>query len=312
MQTPIKNFEESKPVTASVMTPFNVNCYDVIEDLILYYTNSGAAATRANCLSSIDRVVVLINGMNAVDVSLQQLSDLQTFLQGTRISNSGASEPCFSLNIGRLIYNAGLMRDEFAWRCGVQGETDPSKKISSLVVQVYAGATVTNITDVSLFSLRKQVQAAWNDSYVQFNNNVISYNAVGQSQVNTLPKNANDLFLLGVAYNGTTGVISEGETLVNNTNVSRAISASASKMFNALAGFGGQPTGAFVHAWTDGTPNSGLYVSDITSELSVRTTFTTAPTSSYNLAVVKVHNCPAKLREIVNKTSLMALDTMAK
>lgn len=312
MQTPIRNFEESKPVTASVMTPFNVNCYDVIEDLVLYFTNSGAAATRANCLSSIDRVVVLINGMNAVDVSLQQLSDLQTFLQGTRISNAASNAPCFSLNIGRLIYNAGLMRDEFAWRCGVQGETDPSKKISSLVVQVYAGSTVTGITDVSLFSLRKQVQAAWNDSYVQFNNNVISYNAAGQSQVNTLPKNANDLFLLGVAYNGTTGVISEGETLVNNTNVARAISASASLMLNSLAGFGNQPTGAFVHMWTDGTPNSGLYVSDITSELSVRTTFTTAPTNSYNLAVVKVHNCPAKLREIVNGTSLVALDTMAK
>lgn len=314
MQTPIRNFEESKPVTASVMTPFNVNCYDVIEDLILYFTNSGAAATRANCLSSIDRVVVLINGMNAVDVSLSQLDDLQKFLgsSANKISANGVNVPCFSLNIGRLIYNAGLMRDEFAWRCGIQGETDPSKKISSLVVQVYAGATVTNITDVSLYSLRKQVQAPWNDSYIQFNNNVISYNAAGQSQVNTLPKNANDLFLLGIAYNGTTGVISEGETLVNNTNVARAISASASVMFNSLAGYGVQPTGAFVHMWTDGTPNSGLYVSDITSELSVRTTFTTAPTNSYNLAVVKVHNCPAKLREIVNGTSLVALDTMAK
>lgn len=314
MQTPIRNFEESKPVTASVMTPFNVNCYDTICDLILEFTNSGAAATRANCLTSIDRVVVLINGMNAVDVSLSQLADLQSFLgsAGNKIGNTYTTSPCFSLNIGRLLYNAGLMRDEFAWRCGVKGETDPSRKISSLVVQVYAGSTVTSITDVSLYSLRKPVEAAWNDSYVQFNNNVISYAAIGQSQVNTLPKNANDLFLAGIAYNGTTGVISSGETLVNNTNVSRSISLAANNYFNELAGYGAAPSGAFVHLWCDGTPNSGLYVSDITSELSVRTTFTTAPTSSYNLAVVKVHNCPAKLKEIVNGTSLVALDTMAK
>lgn len=312
MQTPIRNFEESKPVTAGAMTPFNVNCYDVIEDLILEFTNSGAAATRANCLISISRVVVLINGMNAVDVKLSQIDDLQKFLgsAANKIGNTYITSPCFSLNIGRLLYNAGFMRDEFAWRCGLKGETDPSRKISSLVVQVYAGATVKDITDVNLYSIRKQVQAAWNDSYVQFNNNVISYAATGQSQVNTLPKNANDLFLLGIAYNGTSGVISQGETIVNNINVARAISTATNNYMNQLAGYGAAPSGAFVHMWADGTPNSGLFVSDVTSELSVRTTFTTAPTSSYDLAVVKVHNCPTKLNEIVNSDALMVLDTM--
>lgn len=314
MQTPIRNFEESKPVTAGAMTPFNVNCYDVIQDLIIEFTNSGAAATRANCLSSISRVVVLINGMNAVDVKLSQIDDLQTFLgsAANKIGNTYTTSPCFSLNIGRLLYNAGFVRDEFAWRCGVKGETDPTKKISSLVVQIYAGGTVTGITDVNLYSLRKNVQAAWNDSYVQYNNNVISYAATGQSQVNTLPKNANDLFLAGIAYNGTTGVISQGETLVNNVNVSRAISLAANNYFNELAGYGAAPTGAFVHLWTDGTANSGLFVSDVTSELSVRTTFTTAPTSSYDLAVVKIHNCPAALKEIVNGTSFVALSSFSK
>ena len=312
MQTPIRNFEETKPITAASMTPFNVNAYDTICDLVLSFTNSGAAATRANCLSSIDRVVLLINGMNAVDVSLSQLDDLEKFLgsAGNKIGYAYTTVPCFSLNIGRLLYNAGFMRDEFAWRCGVSGETDPSKKISSLVVQVYAGSTVTGITDVELYSLRRPVQAAWDDSYVQYNNNVISYSAAGQSQVNTLPKNANDLFLAAIAYNGTTGVISEGETLVNNTNVTRSISLAANNYFNSLAGYGAAPTGAFVHLWTDGNANSGLFVSDITSELSVRTTFTTAPTSSYDLAVVKVHNCPAKLKEIVNSNALMVLDNM--
>lgn len=311
MQTPIYNFEESKPVTASVMTPFNVNCYDVIQDLILEFTNSGAAATKANCLSSISRVVLLINGMNALDVSLSQLNDLFTLVSTGNRAATDTTDPCFSLNIGRMLYIAGFVRDEFAWRCGKKGEVDPTKKISSLVVQVYAGGTVTGITDVNLYSLRKNVEAEWNDTYVQFNNNVISYTAAGQSQVNTLPKNANDLFLCGIAYNGSTGVISSGETLVNNTNVSRNISTATRDYFNHLAGYGTKPTGSYVHMWCDGTANSGLFVSDVTSELSVRTTFTTAPTSSYDLAVVKVHNCPAALKSMVNSDTFASLSSRA-
>lgn len=307
MQTPIRNFEESKAVTASSMIPFNVNCYDVIRDLIIEFTNSGAPATLDACKAAISRVVVLINGMNAVDVKLTQLVDLFTYL-GTRVNQTTLTN-VFSLNIGRLLYQAGIMRDEFAWRCGKSGSTDPNKKISSLVVQVYSNATITGVTDVNLYSIRKQVEADWNDSYVQFNNNVQSFAAVGQSQVNTLPKNANDLFLLAIAYNGG-GVISQGETLVNNVNVARAISLSTNNAMNNLDGYG-VIDGAFIHSYTDGTANSGLMVQDVTSELSVRTTFTTAPTAgSYDMPVVKIHNCPASVQNLVNSNSLLALDTI--
>lgn len=305
MQTPIRNFEESKPITAGSMTPFNVNAYDVIEDLQIEFT--GSSATLANCLSSISRVVVLINGMNVLDAKLSQIVDLFGFL-GTRVQQTTLVN-VFSLNMGRLLYKAGILSNEFAWRCGVEGETDPSKKISSLVVQIYAAGTVTGITDVNLYSLRRPVKAAWNDSYIQFNNNVISFAATGQSQVNTLPKNASDLFLLAIAYNGSTGVISTGETLVNNVNVSRNISMATNNAINNLAGFG-SISGAFVHCYCDGGANSGLFVSDVTSELSVRTTFTTAPTTSYDMPVLKVHNCPARLKAIVNSSDLIALDTI--
>lgn len=308
MQTPIRNFEETKPITAGSMTPFNVNCYDVIRDLIIEFTNSGADATLDACKAAIGRVVVLINGMNAVDVKLSQIVDLYGYL-GTRVNQTTLTN-VFSLNIGRLLYQAGIMRDEFALRCGRAGNTDPSKKISSLVVQIYANATTTGVTDVKLYTIRKNVEADWNDSYVQFNNNVQSFAAVGQSQVNTLPKNANDLFLLAIAYNGS-GVISEGETLVNNVNVARAISLSTNNAMNNLEGYG-VISGAFVHNYTDGTPNSGLLVRDITSELSVRTTFTTAPTSgSYDMPVVKVHNCPESVMALVTNTALLSYDAVS-
>lgn len=306
MQTPIRNFEETKPITAGSMTPFNVNCYDVIRDLMIEFTNNGAPATLANCLSSINRVVVLINGMNAVDVKLSQIVDLFTYM-GTRVQQTTLTN-VFSLNMGRLLYQAGILRDEFAWRCGRTGNNDPTKKISSLVVQIYAGTTVTDITDVNLYSVRKNVEADWNDSYIQFNNNVQSFAAVGQSQVNTLPKNANDLFLLAIAYNGG-GVIASGETLVNNVNVARNITLATNNAMNNLDGYG-VISGAFVHNYSDGTANSGLLVNDVTSELSVRTTFSTAPTTSYDMPVLKVHNCPARIQQLVNSPTLLSLDTL--
>ena len=159
MQTPIRNFEETKKVTNGAMIPFNVNCYGVIRDLMIEFTNTGAPATLANCLSSISRVVVLINGMNAVDVKLSKIVDLFKYM-GTRVNQTTLTN-VFSLNMGRLLYQAGMLRDEFAWRCGKSGTTDPNKKISSLVVQIYATATVTGITDVNLYSIRKNVEADW-------------------------------------------------------------------------------------------------------------------------------------------------------
>ncbi len=307
MQTPIRNFEETKTITAGSMTPFNVNCYDTIRDLLIEFVNNGAPATLANCLSSITRVVVLINGMNAVDVKLSQIVDLFTYL-GTRVNQTTLTN-VFSLNMGRLLYQAGILRDEFAWRCGRTGNTDPTKKISSLVVQVYAGTTVTDITDVNLYSIRKNVEADWNDSYIQFNNNVQSFAAVGQSQVNTLPKNANDLFLLAIAYNGG-GTIESGETLVNNVNVARNITLATNNAMNNLDGYG-VISGAFVHNFCDGTANSGLLVNDVTSELSVRTTFSKAPTTSYDMPVLKVHNCPARIQNLVKSTSLMSISSIS-
>lgn len=306
MQTSIKNLEESKPITAGAVTTFNVNAFNVIKDLYLEFTNSGAAATLANCKAGIPNIKVLLNGINILDVSVSQIADLFTFL-GTRVQQTALTN-VFSLNLGRLLYRFGIARDEFAWRCGVQGETNPSKKISSLIVQITAAAEVTGITDVSLYSERLDVQAEWNDSYIQFNNNFQTFQGTGQSQVNTLPKNAEDLFLLAIAYNGG-GVISQGETLINNQNISRTVSLAVNNAINNLEGYG-VISGAFVHNFMTGSINSGLFVNDITSELSVRTTFTTAPTAGYDMPVLKIHNCPARIKQLVISNDLQVIDTV--
>lgn len=306
MQTSIKNLEESKPITAGAVTTFNVNAFNVIKDLYLEFTNSGAAATLANCKAGIPNIKVLLNGINILDVSVSQIADLFTFL-GTRVQQTALTN-VFSLNLGRLLYRFGLARDEFAWRCGKQGETNPSKKISSLIVQITAAAEVTGITDVSLYSERLDIQVEWNDSYIQFNNNFQTFQGTGQSQVNTLPKNAEDLFLLAIAYNGG-GVISQGETLINNQNISRTVSLAVNNAINNLEGYG-VISGAFVHNFMTGAISSGLFVNDITSELSVRTTFTTAPSAGYDMPVLKIHNCPARIKQLVTSTNLQVIDTV--
>jgi len=307
MQTSVKSLEESKPITAGAVTTFNVNAFNVIKDLYLEFTNSGAPATLENVKSSIPNVKILLNGINILDVSISQIADLFTFL-GTRVQQTALTN-VFSLNLGRLLYRFGLSRDEFAWRCGKQGETNASKKISSLIVQVAAAANVTGITDVALYSERLDIQAEWNDSYIQFNNNFQSYTGTSQSQVNTLPKNANDLFLLAIAYSGG-GTITHGETLVNNQNISRSLSIATNNTINNLEGYGVIP-GAFVHNYTTGSANSGLFVSDITSELSVRTTFSVAPTAGYDMPVLKIHNCPAIIKSLVTSSDLQALGSKA-
>ena len=59
-----------------------------------------------------------------------------------------------------------------------------------------------------------------------------------------------------------------------------------------------------------GSINSGLFVNDITSELSVRTTFTTAPTAGYDMPVLKIHNCPARIKQLVISSELQVIDTV--
>ncbi|MFR8206239.1 MAG: hypothetical protein ACLU99_07785 [Alphaproteobacteria bacterium] len=55
-----------------------------------------------------------------------------------------------------------------------------------------------------------------------------------------------------------------------------------------------------------------MFVNDVTSELSVRTTFSKAPTTGYDLPVVKIHNCPTVIKNIVNSNDLIVVDNIPK
>lgn len=299
--------DESKAITASSVVTFNVACSEVINNLLIRFANSGADATLENITKGVDRILVQMKGVNILDCSAQQLVDLYNYL-GTKRNGGLTLGATLPLNIGAQIYDFVGMENEFAWRCGKSTETNPSKKIESINVQIFTNSSFTGITDVELYSVRTPVEEDYNGSYIQFNRNPQEFSGTGQSQINTLPKDTNDIMLLAVAYNGG-GVITHGETIYNNDNISRNIAASANTLLNSMSGYG-QIANAYVHNYTTGAFNSGLLIESSGYQFSVRTTFSTAPTAGYDICLLKIHNAPAKVLQAVSSNRLLCLDNV--
>ena len=298
--------DESKAITASSVVTFNVACSEVINNLFIRFANSGADATLANIVAGVDRILVQMKGVDIMDCSAQQLVDLFNYLGSKR--NGGLTlGATFPLNLGAQIYDFVGMENEFAWRCGKFTETNPSKKIESINVQIFTNSNLADITDVELYSVRTPVEEDYNGSYIQFNRNPQTFKGTGQSQINTLPKDTNDIMLMAIAYNGG-GTIASGETIYNNDNISRNVAASANTLLNSLSGFG-QISNAYVHNYCTGAYNSGLLIESSGYQYSVRTTFSKAPTGDgYDICLLKIHNAPAKVLAAVASNRLLCLD----
>lgn len=298
--------DESKSATASSVVTFNVACSNVINNLFLRFANSGADAALADIVAGVDRILVQLKGVDILDCSAQQLVDLYNYLGAKRNGGLtlGATLP---LNLGAQIYDWQGMENEFAWRCGKSTETNPSKKIESINVQIFTNASFANITDIELYSVRTPVEEDYNGCYVQYNRNPQNFAGTGQSQVNTLPKDTNDIMLLCATYNGG-GTITSGETIYNNDNISRNMSASANTLLNCLSGFG-QISNAYVYNYATGAANSGLLIESSGYQFSLRTTFSVAPTSGvYDMCLLKIHNPPARVLGLVSSQKLLCLD----
>ena len=53
---------DSKPITAGGVLTFTIPSFEVIDDIVLEFTNAGAPASKANILSSIGKIALAING----------------------------------------------------------------------------------------------------------------------------------------------------------------------------------------------------------------------------------------------------------
>ena len=103
---------DSKPVSNGTVLTFNIPSFDVIDDIILEFTNSGAAATKANILSSIGKVALSINGEQIVNCELSHIYSVYEAL-GVEVSQNLAN--VIGLNIGRYLFKDPFTEDFFCY-----------------------------------------------------------------------------------------------------------------------------------------------------------------------------------------------------
>lgn len=277
---------ESKPISAGAILTYNIPSFDTIDDIILEFTNSGAAATLANIKAGIGKIALNINGGQVINVPLTRLCDVYSSL-GVEVTQNLVN--CIGLNIGRYLFKDPDNEDFFAWGCN---------NIQTIQLQVYCNGTVTGLTDCQVSTIRRAFKSNL-DSYIKIINYPQTMASTGISTVDTLPRDNNEAYLEILAHNGG-GVISSGEMVVNGVSIYDPISQALNNYVCDARGLG-NVSGVFNYSVTDGSVKSVLPMLGVT-ELRLKTTFTTAPTAGvYDLTAVSIHNVPAAMLEAVAK-----------
>ncbi len=272
---------DTKPVTAGAVITVTIPSFSTIDDILLKFTNSGAAATMANIKAAVGKVALSINGDQVINCNLSQLYDVFGFL-GNRIQEQALTNTV-SLNLGRLMMSTNNNKDFFAWGCS---------NITTIQVQVYCNATVTGVTDVQFVTERRDFDSALG-SYIKVINYPQNMSTTGYSTVDTLPRDANDAYLAVLADNGS-GVISSGECTRNGSNIIDEVAPEIMAYVSQSRGYK-QLTGYFNYLFADGSARGALPMNGVT-DLRFKTQFSTAPTGgTYNLLAVSIKNIPAEM-----------------
>lgn len=275
---------DSKPVSSGTVLTFNIPSFEVIDDILLEFKNSGAAATKANILSSIGKIALAINGEQVVNCPINLLYNVYASL-GTQVSQNISN--VIGLNIGRYLFKDPTTEDYFAYGCA---------NVQTIQLQVYCGATVTNVTDLAVSTIRRNFQSNLG-SYIKVINYPQNMTTTGLSSVDTLPRDANEAYLSIMATaNG--GTISQGECVVNGNNIFDPMTAAENDYIVSARGLA-PVAGVFNYSFSDGSIKSILPMQGVT-ELRLKTTFSTAPTSgSYDLLAISIRNVPTAMMNAV-------------
>ncbi len=67
---------DTKPVSAGAVLTFNIPSFDTIDDVILRFTNAGAAATQEDILAAIGKIALNINGEQVINCDCSELYDI--------------------------------------------------------------------------------------------------------------------------------------------------------------------------------------------------------------------------------------------
>lgn len=270
-------------VAAGKLITLNVPSFASICQLFLEFTNNGAAATQANIISSISNINVLANGEEILNATPANLCKVYESM-GPQV---GTATPVnvLPLMIGQLLYKLPAAEDLF--QIGCEGFTKDAngnyQPLTNLQIQVQCGSTITGITTVQANSERVDKGTGLNLtsaicktlSYFQ------AFTTTGTSEVDTLPRDSNIGRLFTLAIPDSQGVISHGESLVNNMPVYQKSSKGANDMLVAQRGFA-PVAGVFNFSYSDGGTNDLLSMQGVT-DMRDRVTFSTAPASGYTL-----------------------------
>lgn len=279
---------ENKSLQANTILTFNVPSFDTIDDIMLEFSNSGAASTTANIKSSVGKIALNINGEQVINTTATRLFDFYSML-GNEVQQTSRPANVLNLNIGRLLFLLPENEDYFAWGCS---------NINTIQVQVYCNGTVTGVTDCNLITERRPVQSVLG-AYVKLISYPQSMSAAGVSTVDTLPRDSNEAYLSVMASQETGGTIASGECVVNGVNIYDNISKAVNDMVVSSRDYA-PVSGYFNYLFADRSRRGFLPMMGVT-ELRLKTNFSAAPTAGvYDLLACTIKNVPAEMMTAYN------------
>lgn len=265
----------SDSVSSGKLVTLNIPGFHTVYQLGLTFENSGAPATLANIISSVQTITLLVNGEQMVNVSADHIAKVWTSL-GTQVGGSLVNS--LPILLPGLIYKLPEAEDA-AGGIGCDRFTQGAP-VSNIQIQIQFG-TVTGVDSVRAYSERADLGTGANVTRAVCK--LLSYfkgfTTVGTDEYDSLPRDSDmgRLFTLCVA--DSTGVISKGESYVNNDPIIQNCDIATNQMFCMERGFGAVP-GVFNYLYGDGGTFALLSMKDV-NDARVKTTFTTANTAGY-------------------------------
>lgn len=256
---------ETKALTSSQQATLQVPVYGTIQSLVLRFaTNAGAAATEAQIRAEIGNIRLTFNGRDIVNTTAARLFDLYESL-GQRVDLATGVAGNVELNLGRLLFQLGEVRDNFGF-----GTAD----LTTIQVSVTA-LTLSSVASVQAISFRDSANKTLG-AHCKFIDYPQSFNATGQHTTDTLPRDPDSAYLLVSTSTGASGVVTNGEVRVNNVTIMENLPRDTNTLAQSNNGITQQAALGFLYCFNDGTQGAILPMSGIT-DFRLITTFSTAP-----------------------------------
>jgi hypothetical protein len=271
---------EQKALTSNQTATIQVPAGGKIHKLQLCFTTgAGAPVTEAQIRAEIGNIRLTVNGTEHVNSTAIRLLDFQEMLAsnvGTPAGIGGVVE----LLLPALIYPDPIARDVFGLG---------TANVTSIQIQITAG-TLATIAAVQAFSARTPVQENLG-AYMSFVDYNVTFNAIGEHTLDTLPRDINTNLLFCVVDDGTAGTITFGECILNGQTLIEKYPSAVNASIISDSGMT-QLAGYFIYSFNDGGLTSNLPMQGA-SDFRIKTTFSVAPgAAGYNVTLVKIVNFP--------------------